>query len=95
MVRFRSFEIVKCSYMQPLLYVVPALVGGVYYVRVPAWSGRLELYNPRGKSPLRDLEDPTSPPLPPFHRVRTVLPEEGELQRSFAVLLPTIDWRLQ
>eukprot|EP01036_Dinobryon_divergens_P024731 gene24731-33204_t len=56
-----------------------ALVGGVYYVRVPAWSGRLELYDPRGKSPLRDLDDPLSPPLPPFHRVRAVLPEEGKL----------------
>ena len=56
-----------------------ALVGGVYYVRVPAWSGRLELYDPRGKSPLRDLDDPLSPPLPPFHRVRAVLPEEGML----------------
>jgi hypothetical protein len=84
MVRVSYFKIVLCSY---LASTVPALVGGVYYVRVPAWSGRLEMYDPRGKSPLRDLEDPTSPPLPPFHRVRAVLPEEGEFQSSSLVLV--------
>mmetsp|Transcript_33302 Transcript_33302/g.48215 ORF Transcript_33302/g.48215 Transcript_33302/m.48215 type:complete len:280 (+) Transcript_33302:476-1315(+) len=56
-----------------------ALVGGVYYVRVPPNAGRLELYDPRGKSPLRDLNDPMSPPSPPFHRVVGVQPVEGKL----------------
>ena len=64
-------------------------MGGVYYVRVPAWSGRLELYDPRGKSPLRDLDDPLSPPLPPFHRVRAVLPEEGMLLTTVPILFIT------
>ena len=46
-------------------------------MRVPTGSGRLELYDPRGKSPLRDLEDPLSAPSPPFHRVRGIQPVEG------------------
>lgn len=56
-----------------------ALVGGVYYVRVPKGSGLLEMYDPRGKHPLRDLDEPTSPPNPPFHRTVGVKPEEGKL----------------
>lgn len=56
-----------------------ALVGGVYYVRTPTGSGRLELYDPRGKNPLRDLAEPTSPPFPPFHRTVTVVPKAGHL----------------
>lgn len=55
-----------------------ALVGGVYYVSVPPNAGRLELYDPRGKSPLRVLSNPDSPPSPPFHRVVGVQPAEGD-----------------
>lgn len=44
-----------------------ALVGGVYYVAVPPGSGKLELYDPRGKHP-NDLRDPMEPSHPPFHR---------------------------
>lgn len=56
-----------------------ALVGGVYYVRVPSSSGRLQIYDPRGKHPIRDLVDPTSHPTPPFHRSIAVRPQEGKL----------------
>jgi len=55
-----------------------ALVGGVYYVNVPPGSGRLELYDPRGKSPL-DLRDPDARSLPPFHRTIGVQPRPGML----------------
>ena len=56
-----------------------ALVGGVYYVRIPPSSGRLQLYDPRGKQPVWDLSDPTSHPSPPFHRSVGVQPREGKL----------------
>ena len=55
-----------------------ALVGGVYYVSVPKGSGRLELYDPRGKSPL-DLKDPMAASNPPFHRTVGVQPSPGTL----------------
>jgi uncharacterized protein (TIGR02466 family) len=57
-----------------------ALVGGVYYVRVPNFSGRLQLYDPRGKGPIGDgLKIPTSAPRPPFHREVSVQPKESKL----------------
>lgn len=55
-----------------------ALVGGVYYVNVPKNSGRLELYDPRGKSPL-DLKEPEAPSNPPFHRTVGIQPSAGML----------------
>ncbi|KAH9255253.1 hypothetical protein BASA81_006693 [Batrachochytrium salamandrivorans] len=55
-----------------------AMVGGVYYVHVPANAGRLELYDPRGKSPLT-LVEPESPALPPFHRTIGIQPRSGKL----------------
>eukprot|EP01038_Epipyxis_sp_PR26KG_P008190 gene8190-11079_t len=56
-----------------------ALIGGVYYVKTPKWSGKLELYDPRGKQPLRDLTDPTSLAVPPFHRTVVIQPHESKL----------------
>lgn len=56
-----------------------ALVGGVYYVRAPPGSGRLEMYDPRGKHPVHGLSTPTSPPEPPFHRTVALQPREGRL----------------
>jgi uncharacterized protein (TIGR02466 family) len=55
-----------------------AQVGGVYYVNVPKGSGRLELYDPRGKSPL-DLKDPMSPSYAPFHRTIGIQPKPSML----------------
>eukprot|EP01031_Cornospumella_fuschlensis_P029875 gene29875-36071_t len=60
-----------------------ALVGGVYYVSVPKGSGKLHMYDPRGKHPLLGLEDPTSAPSPPFHRIASLAPAE-----SLLVLFP-------
>ncbi len=56
-----------------------ALIGGVYYVKTPDGSGALDLYDPRGKHPLYGLQEPTSPPEPPFHRIRSVKPRESTL----------------
>jgi uncharacterized protein (TIGR02466 family) len=60
-----------------------ALIGGVYYINVPDGSGVLDLYDPRGKHPIRDLEVPTEPATPPFHRIHSVKPQE-----SLLVLFP-------
>ena len=54
-----------------------ALVGGVYYVSVPAGSGKLELYDPRGKHP--NYLDPLAPTMPPFHRTIQYQPAPGKL----------------
>lgn len=56
-----------------------ALIGGVYYVRAPPGSGRLEMYDPRGKHPIYGLRSPTSLPEPPFHRTVALNPLEGRL----------------
>jgi uncharacterized protein (TIGR02466 family) len=60
-----------------------ALIGGVYYVSVPQGSGKLHMFDPRGKHPLYDLQVPTSPPNPPFHRIVSLAPKE-----SLLVLFP-------
>jgi uncharacterized protein (TIGR02466 family) len=56
-----------------------ALIGGVYYISIPPGSGRLEIYDPRGKHPIYDLKNPISPPNPPFHRTHGVKPKESML----------------
>lgn len=56
-----------------------ALIGGVYYVRAPENSGHLEMFDPRGKHPLKDLVNPTAPAAPPFHRGLAVQPQESKL----------------
>jgi uncharacterized protein (TIGR02466 family) len=57
-----------------------ALVGGVYYVHVPSYAGRLQLFDPRGKGPIGEgLRVPTSVPLPPFHREMSIRPRESKL----------------
>ena len=60
-----------------------ALIGGVYYVSVPPGSGKLHMFDPRGKHPMIDLQIPTSPPNPPFHRIVSLAPKE-----SLLVLFP-------
>ena len=56
-------------------------IGGVYYVSVPKSSGRLELFDPRGKPPESAAMGGSAkvPPRPPFHRTVTVAPREGML----------------
>lgn len=48
-----------------------SLIGGVYYVSVPKFSGNLELYDPRGKSGVC-TEIVPGLPNPPFHRTYSI-----------------------
>lgn len=56
-----------------------SLLGGVYYVSVPPFSGRLELFDPR--SGVQTVCPNTVKELvnPPFHRTVEIQPEEGLL----------------
>eukprot|EP00466_Bigelowiella_natans_P019867 jgi/Bigna1/75889/fgenesh1_pg.37_\ len=57
-----------------------AMIGGVFYARVPENSGKLVFFDPRGKSPVVPFMDETDPlPIPPFHNVFEVDPQEGLL----------------
>jgi uncharacterized protein (TIGR02466 family) len=56
-----------------------ALVGGVYYISAPNGSGVLDVFDPRGKHPIRGLQDPVSSPEPPFHRTHSIIPKESTL----------------
>lgn len=55
-----------------------SLIGGVYYVSIPARSGRLAIHDPRGRSPVYPIRD-QGLPEPPFHRVMSIAPREGLL----------------
>ena len=56
-----------------------SLLGGVYYVSVPPYSGNLELFDPR--SGFQTVCPNTVEHLvnPPFHRTVHIQPEEGLL----------------
>jgi uncharacterized protein (TIGR02466 family) len=57
-----------------------SLIGGVYYVTVPKGSGKLGLFDPRGKSPvLGTIPQTAGEPVPPFHRTVAIQPEPGLL----------------
>mmetsp|Transcript_13411 Transcript_13411/g.34200 ORF Transcript_13411/g.34200 Transcript_13411/m.34200 type:complete len:448 (-) Transcript_13411:253-1596(-) len=57
-----------------------SLIGGVYYVTVPPGSGKLGLFDPRGRSPmLPPLPQSKGHAVPPFHRTVTIEPRPGLL----------------